>query len=602
MAFQNSNLVVDESYGHQEITHSNSRIFTTLILDDQNCDLFAQLHEIPQGYSISSPQTADSAAAVAAFHQELKRNKFNPELTTWEKLQVIAETLKPIPFRPSEALDFKSHELLLRRLGLWDFVNIEFDTTIRSDLLAQLIASYTPNLRGGYVNGIKIMVNKADLGRALKLPAESTVASTENMVDMPELGESVAFIEKLVLMWMLLHDNECIMPPEVLTCIRLIKEGHLEMIDWAGLIWSMVDRELNASQLENCYYASHLQHLIKTQRKELLREECKVGDGVSNKEELLREHSIELNQGQGDVEIFEVETEQVGNEHSRAVEDFKEESGQWPLLRQCNVGDLKGSEEEQFVGEDEDEDECILLEGTSPEISSPGMPSGGFIQAMEAGQMPFSSGNGLNGNSEDFFAYREDAQMVSGPSLFGNGHKRYVDQDDHNLYRSPTVRNKRLRSDGLWDAKPVDFNMCMEHMQHLMGEARMMYVTKAQACEESSMNEQILLNELQSRDKMIEDLRKAHVEESQKGRLGVYMLERELNMMENLLEGYRKALKETQQAFTEYRIRCQQASEPLYKDVPGSEGLVLSIMELEQERLKQEQEQQMKSLVIDKAG
>lgn len=159
---------------------------------------------------------------------------------------------------------------------------------------------------------------------------------------------------------------------------------------------------------------------------------------------------------------------------------YKEESGQWPFLRQCNVGDLKSSKEEEF--EDED-DECILLGGMSPRISSVGMPSGSLIQAMGPGQTPFSSGNGLGGNSEDFFTYGEDAQMDSGPSLFGNGHKRYVGQDNHDN-QSPTVRNKRLRSDSLWGAKPVDFDMCMEHIQRLMGEARMMYVTKAQACEE----------------------------------------------------------------------------------------------------------------------
>ncbi|XP_054794082.1 uncharacterized protein LOC129299643 [Prosopis cineraria] len=251
---------------------------------------------------------------------------------------------------------------------------------------------------------------------------------------------------------MLLHHDACIMPPEVLACMKLIKEGHLEMIDWAGLIWCTLDKELKASQLENCYYASHLQHLIKTQHEELLKEVSKVNIEVINEEkewELLREHNIELSRWQDDVEIFEVEKEQ-------------------------------SSKEEEF--EDED-DECILLGGMSPRISSVGMPSGSLIQAMGPGQTPFSSGNGLGGNSEDFFTYGEDAQMDSGPSLFGNGHKRYVGQDNHDN-QSPTVRNKRLRSDSLWGAKPVDFDMCMEHIQRLMGEARMMYVTKAQACEE----------------------------------------------------------------------------------------------------------------------
>ncbi|KAI9093219.1 hypothetical protein K1719_027233 [Acacia pycnantha] len=565
MSFQNPNLVVDESFEYQKITPSDSRCFQTLTLDDQIPDLFPQLHdEIPHGYSVSAPETADYSAAGC--HKGLTLNKLNPELTTGEKLQVLIETLKPIPFKPSESLDFKSYEPLLRRLGLWDFVNIEFDTTIRGDLLVQLIASYTPNLLCGYVNGIKIMVNRDDLGRALKLPMEPTVASTENVVDALESVESAAFIEKLLSMWMVLHDDECIMPPEVLSCIRLIKEGQLEMIDWAGLIWSMVDNELKASQLEKCYYASHLQHLIKTQHEELVREECEVDiDQVSNRRD------AQLIQGQDDdVEILDLEKEEDGEEHSMNVEYFKEESEMWPLLQQCNVRHLKGSEEEGFV-EDEDDDRT-LLGGMPSGISSMGMHSGSFIQEMEAGKIPLGCGNGLSGNSEDFFNYREHAQMVSGPSSSGNSHRRYVDQDDHNSYQSPTLRNKRQRSDSLCDDKPEDFNMCMEHIQHLMGEARMMYAAKAQACEESSMSRQFLLNELQKSDRMIDHLREAHLEESQKGRQEVFRLEREVYMMGKLLEGYRKSLKETQQAFNEYRICCTQASEPVYKEVPDSAG------------------------------
>lgn len=62
----------------------------------------------------------------------------------------------------------------------------------------QLIANYTPNLRGGYVNGIKIMVTQGGLGAYLKLPMEHTMASTENVVDVLTLGKAVVFIEKLV--------------------------------------------------------------------------------------------------------------------------------------------------------------------------------------------------------------------------------------------------------------------------------------------------------------------------------------------------------------------------------------------------------------------
>lgn len=122
---------------------------------------------------------------------------------------------------------------------------------------------------------------------------------------------------------------------------------------------------------------------------------------------MLREHDIESSQEQDDVKIFEEENNQFGGKHSMNVEDFKEESGQGPLLRRCNVIDLNCSAEEEE--ELEDEDDCILVRGMSSGSSSVGMPSGRFNQAMEAaGQTPFSSGNRLNGNSGDFFTYREE--------------------------------------------------------------------------------------------------------------------------------------------------------------------------------------------------
>ncbi|MCI10660.1 hypothetical protein A2U01_0031754 [Trifolium medium] len=108
------------------------------------------------------------------------------------------------------------------------------------------------------------------------------------------------------------------------------------------------------------------------------------------------------------------------------------------------------------------------------------------------------------------------------------------------------------------------------------------------------MNQQILLEELQKRDEVVNHLHKAKVEETQKRQMEVYRLEKELYMMQSLVEGYRKALKETQKAFADYRARCPQADEPLYKDVPDSGGLVLSVMDLEKERLKKEEEERVK--------
>uniref|UniRef100_A0A368UJ51 Uncharacterized protein n=1 Tax=Glycine max TaxID=3847 RepID=A0A368UJ51_SOYBN len=555
------------------------------------------------------PGAATGGGGGTTTRRTTKRKKKGPKRTALErksreKLQVIVETLKPIPFTPAKTLDFEKHQSLLQRLGLWDFVHVEFDSALRGDLIAQLIASYVPNYRCGYVNGVRINVNRADLGRALKLPVKKSGGGGAATVDSIDSAESIAFVEEVVYSWMLLHDDEAyIMPNDVLGWLSLIQDGNFEKVDWAGIIWFMVEKELKAPQLVSCYYASHLQHLIKTQHEELFNE------GVEAVEEV-------------------VEEENDVKEEGEEVEEEEEEEGlkEVPFLRPCHGGDVKGVEfeqlredegedmqeheeveeveEEEEEEEDGDEDEheggfhlspkCIPMEGMSS-------GNGGLIQVMDAGQMPFGSGIDLRDNPVgDFLSSRDEPQMISGSSLFGNGHKRdNLGLDNHH---SLNGSNKRLRGDSPWNSKPMDFEACIEQMEHWMGKARMMYATKDQACEESTMNQQLLINELQKRDNMIEHLHKAKLEETQKRQIEVYRFEKELYMMQSLVDGYRKALKETRKAFADYRASCPQGDdEPLYKDLPGSGGLVLTAVEVEREQLKKEAEERakMRDFMID---
>nr|XP_007132696.1 hypothetical protein PHAVU_011G116900g [Phaseolus vulgaris]ESW04690.1 hypothetical protein PHAVU_011G116900g [Phaseolus vulgaris] len=549
------------------------------------------------------PEPNVSGAAIGGggttTRRSIKKKKMGPKRTAkerkWrEKLRVIVETLKPIPFTPAKTLDFLKYQSLLEGLGLWEFVNIEFDSPLRDDLIAKLIASYAPNNRCSYVNDFRINVNRADLGRALKLPKKAVGAAAAVVVvdDSVDFKESIAFVEELVYHWMLLPSGTCMMSSEVLGCLDLIKEGNFEKIDWAGLIWCMVEKELRAPQLVSCYYASHLQLLIKTQHKELLEEE---GLEVGEEENEVKEEGEE-----------EDEDEEGVKEEKSCVEE--------PFLRPCHGGDVKGLDCEQLIedegedgqqeeeGEEEEEDgESDEHEGgfhLSPKcIPMEGMTSGnGLVQVMDAGHMPFGSGIDLRDDPVgDFLSSRDEPQMISGSSLFGNGHKRdNLALDNHNSHNSLNGSNKRLRSDSPWNTKPMDFETCMEQMEHWMGKARMMYATKDQACEESTMNQQLLMNELQKRDNLIEHLHKAKFEESQKRQMEVYKFEKELYMMQSLVDGYRKALKETRKAFAEYRARYPQGDEALYVDVPGSGGLVLTVMEVEKERLKKEAEERAK--------
>ncbi|MED6210564.1 hypothetical protein PIB30_065281 [Stylosanthes scabra] len=640
--------------------------------------------------------TAAAASSGAGRRGAPKKKKSEARRTAQEKksrekLQVLVETLKPIPFVPPKSLDFSSHQGLLQRLGLWEFVHLEYDPVVRSDLLAQLIASYVPGSRCSYVNGCRIKMSRADLGRALKLPKKiggSLVAEgKEEGGETVDLAESVRFIEELVSNWMLLHDDMFIITPDVGAHLDAIKSGKLEKVDWAGLIWSMMEKELKSFKLTDCYYAAHMQQMIKAQHQELLEEpeaaqeeeeveevggrddgeEAEVKDDEDEEEATstatatakvtptatattrvtvedevdesgdskmggmdeggkdgeLEEHNIELSLGQDNAEKVEVGKDVVGGEQIMDFDQPKgEDAGFWlmdhknnvqePFLRPCQTIDVKGVEcgeakgdegegqeqEEEEEEEDAEDDENDGGFSLSPKcIPMEGMPSGpgGLVQAMSGVQMPFTSGIDLRDNPVgDFLSPRDDPQMISGSSLFGNGHKRELDLDNHNSHHALNGSNKRLRSDSPWNSKPADFETCMEHIEHWMGKARMMYAAKEQACDEAMANQQLLLNELQKRDEMVEQYHKAKMDESHKRQVEMYRLEKELFMMTSLVEGYRKALKETQKAFAEYRARCPQADEPLYKDVPGSGGLVLSVMELEKERLRKEEEERIK--------
>lgn len=584
-----------------------------------------------------------------------------------KKLQTLKENLKPVPFFPSKILDFDRHEKLLRRLGLWDFVHIEFDRDLRVDLIAQLIATYDSKLRASYVNDFRIAVNRADLGRALKLPLKKdkgSVAVVDGMdLDVDPLSEeSISFLEDFVSIWVLLHEDTWIMPNEVLSWTKAIKDGHPEKVDWAGLFWFMVEKELTqGDQLVDCYYAAHLQYLIKSQREQVLfsEEPEKVEFEVDVKEEdecgnednardggsieareldgaLQGELNIELTLGQDlgqkeevkDVEMMDVEEE---HKEEKEEEEEEEEKKQWPfgeradanepLLQRCKMqepvsldndeekkenhelaNDIDndndnddGEEEEEGAERHEVEDGFDVMPGDDTLVGD-GL-TGNLLQTMESTQIAFTSQGQLHDQSSVELLTSRDEMHTGGP-FFGSGSKREIEIEPDVAHHSLNGSNKRLRIDDAWDEKPLDFGSCMEQMQQLMMKARMMYEAKEQNEEQFNINQQIILNELHKRDSVIEHLHKSKCEEIQKRDGDICRLERELFMMGNILDGYRKALKETQKQFSEYRKKFQLPEEPYYKDA-GPGGLMLSGAEMEKLRLKQEEETRSNCLFLE---
>uniref|UniRef100_A0A2P2PHY5 Uncharacterized protein MANES_13G138100 n=1 Tax=Rhizophora mucronata TaxID=61149 RepID=A0A2P2PHY5_RHIMU len=602
--------------------------------EDQNLD-------DPEDIAPLSPTNSDPPAAAVAVSTSSrrgggpKRKKMNRRVAALErksqkKIEILAAALKPVPFVPNKVLDFTSHEALLKRLGLWDFVHLQFDLNIRTDLLAQLIATYNPSLRASYVNGFRIKVNRADLARALKLPAKKDKnSSVDNAREVKESEESIGFIEEVLSNWVLLHGDTWIMPTEIVNLRNAIKEGNFERVDWAGLIWSMMEKELSVgADLKECYYASHFHCLIKDQKEDLLKEEpVKMEVDVKEEENNdvrmidepregleLEEHTIELSLGGMDSVVRDDEErdgkEHVDSGHAMDCEKRKEdEEEQGKLLGSCVDGaedeeeceelgkpEEEGEEEGNEEGGEDDAEEARF--NLSPkDVALEGVSSENLLSVMEAVQIPFDSGMQPRDNlsSGEFLASGIHTQTIPSVSSLlgndnGNGNKRPIEHLENDMRSFPGV-SKRIRSDVPWDMKSSsEYDLYMDQMQHLMGKARMMYEAKEQACQEMNVNQQMLISELQRRDNMIQQLHKSKCEEQQKRQVEVYRLERELYLMGNLLQEYRKALKKTQKVFAEYRSKCPLPVEPIYKDA-GPGGLVLSTKELEKQRLKEEEQQ-----------
>ncbi|KAG2252230.1 hypothetical protein Bca52824_082366 [Brassica carinata] len=614
-----------------------------------------------------------------------------------EKLEVLLKTLKPIPFVPAKALDFSRHEKLLKTLGIWEFLHLEFDQNIRQDLVANLVAYYSPESRCSYVNGSRVNVTRADLARALKLPKKKVIVVAEEEREVLERDESAKFVDEILETWVLLHtDDMWIMPVEVVEWGRDVKEKKLEKLDWAALLWFMVEKELKAGpELGDCFFASHLQLLIRSQKEDLLREESNddedddvkevdvmvkspkedcldvkeedadvkevdvmvkspkedclevkeeedVGaadsgrdncatDATELKEEetYVEEHMIELNLGQETVSEMVAEEQEQGPVEKQPMdveEDKKEEVEKWSwnedshagtshFLRHCDLSIATEGDEENNIegpmemGEDEQiedlEEEETEEDKERNEGGFPFFPNGDSLHGDgmlgEVSPLRFASGLQMHGNSTGghFLASRVDMHMAMGSGSNTNN-KRQIDHENDMSYHNPD--GKRMRTEEpSWDEKPQPVEVCVDQILLWAEKARMSCAQKDRERAQSAMNQEYLMSELQRKDEMIHDLERSKYEEQQRKDLMIYRLESELRMMTSVLEGYRKALKETKKASAEHRKRCPlRDDKPVYKDVKGSGGLVLSVAEIEKMTLKREGEDRMTRARIER--
>ncbi|RZC76134.1 hypothetical protein C5167_000236 [Papaver somniferum] len=449
-----------------------------------------------------------------------------------KKFEELRDNLSIIPFVPAKRLDFDKYEEILRKLQLWDFVHVQFDKEVNLELLASLIVNYDRAARSSTVNSYKIMVNRADLARAVKLPVKKVTQLDD--IDVGVLSaESISFLEEFVSNWILLHEDMWAVADEVIAWTKLIKEGKPQKVDWAAMIWFMVEKELaKGAKLRTCYYASHLQFLMKAQRGDLFKEEKRVETKVE------REVSV-------DIKMKSVEEVQVND-----LENEKD--------TQLTLGKEGHESKPQHVRDEED------------------------VMDIEEEKDFFHSGSN-NGMSQ---------MNIRGSSMYPC--KRELSCEDEMQYHRSTDQNKRMRNDGQWDNRASGIDVYFDQMNSAQFNVRAMYVEKEAQVMEAERNQQALMGEVQCRDRLIESLK----EEVHKRDAAIYKFDHDLRLMCDLLEGYRKALKDTRKAFSEYRQRHPEPEEPLYMDVPGSGGLVVSVMAFEKMQLERAEEDKMKRWII----
>ncbi|KAL6876375.1 hypothetical protein ACP4OV_012947 [Aristida adscensionis] len=252
------------------------------------------------------PAAAAAAAAAATSDSDMPQRKppaggkLKKPLT--DKLRAAAEQrlahlrsalqLRPLdaPGRPLPP----PHEAALGALGLLDFAHLDLASDApRPDLVASLVAYYDPACKRSFVRGVRVAVSRHDLTRALSLPSKPTAAAAAP----PDLDPAavVPAVMQLLQEYVLLPfqgDDMCILPQEVAAAEQAVREGSAHRVDWAGLIWGLVEKEMLELPKRGdgvCYYGPHLQRLIWAQKPNLFQPEEEGDRG-----EVVPEASIDL--------------------------------------------------------------------------------------------------------------------------------------------------------------------------------------------------------------------------------------------------------------------------------------------------------------------
>jgi hypothetical protein len=234
-----------------------------------------------------------------------------------------------------------------------------------------------------------------------------------------------------------------------------------------------------------------------------------------------------------------------------------------------------------------------------------GMESTNLLQAMNSIPTEYNGTENVHDlPSGEFLAMGADAHkngvdLGTGSSfLFGNNGKRHIgDIDGYNDQMEAQQQflqgnqQKRARNcNNSVSSGSAFFNANISDPIHtLLLKASISYEQKDRDIQEALSQKQYMANLLQEKDTIIQTLNAARFEQENKYQAKLRYFEHDLNVMGQLVSGYKKALKQSQASFSEYRKKFP-SNKFRYHDVPNSGGLVVSVNELERKRQEEEQQ------------
>ncbi|XP_028551895.1 uncharacterized protein LOC110103011 [Dendrobium catenatum] len=566
-----------------------------------------------------------------------------------ERLLILNKNFRPVPFSPGKTLDFSEHEQLFQALGLWDFAHLQLGEEVRPDLLADLIAYYDSSSHRSYVQGTRISVSRVDLARAIGLATkkEKTDAFLEKDW-MQELvsakGANTALLD--FMFNYMLFEELLILPSEVVQAIDFVKEGVPYKVDWAAVMWVLVEKELKEGLKSGTFcYASHLQRLIEHQRPQLFskepdpvflapepeEEEVSVPDEAVNvaEDEADAAEEVHLTEEDGDADIrktrslqdlVDVSSERHDSElclilGDNVMDDFDDckvnVESEWlqegknegfeQCLRRCNSKASDSMDFENLAKMDEDENveerfaNGVLVKFSNFERLNPS----DLLQEMNNVSIPYAAQvNSFNPSSGVLLSMRTESHKndildrgSSGSIYFGYNGKRHLDEigDEERDHFEQKCHQNRMRTCEPWANLSFSFDDCMNQVQGGVKRAKILYSEKEQ--EVAKMEEQLqYLNHLVHDKELTIHSLKMMLEGQQNWQMAVRHYEHELCLVTQMMLGYKRALKESRGRFADYRKQHPRDDESLYKDLPGTGGLVVSAREFEKNRLVKEEE------------